>query len=186
MKCHVLAASALMVACASAPAEDTFIRERIPARDTTSQDALEGKPPPALQIKEWVNGEGAVISDLKDKVVVLRIWATWCGPCRRSAPQVKKLYMTYKKRGLAIVGIHTTRGGDKAAAFAKEHTLPWPVGVDDADKTANALGAVAGKPDYYLIDRAGVLRFADIEEVELEKAVKLLLNEPIPTPQTRE
>lgn len=174
-------AAALALACmwTSVRAEDGLKRERIPSRDKTSQDALEGKVPPALQLKEWVNvdGSGPTLASLKGKVVVLRIWATWCGPCRRSAPQVKALYSTYKDRGLEIISIHTTRGGENAAAFVKEHGIPWPVGVDDGDKTANVLGAVAGKPDYYLIDRTGILRFADLEEVELERGMKLLLDE---------
>jgi len=179
---HKLLMAALILVCAwrrTQAADDGFRRERIPARDKASQDALEGKFPPSIQVKEWVNvdGDSPTLAGLKGKVVVLRIWATWCGPCRRSAPQVKQLYSKYKDRGLAIVSIHTTRGGAKAAAFVKEHEIPWPVGVDDGDKTANILGAVAGKPDYYLIDRAGILRFADLEAAELERAVKLLLSE---------
>ena len=129
------------------------------------------------QRKQGLEGKGPTLTSLKGQVVVLRVWATWCGPCRKSVPEVKRLFAKYKDRGLAIVSIHTTRGGENAAAFVKEHQVPWPVGVDDADKTANVLGAVAGKPDYYLIDRAGILRFADIEEVELERAMKLLLGE---------
>jgi len=172
--------TALACTWISATPADDFKRERIPARDTTSQDALEGKPPPAMQVKHWVNvtGKAPKLADLKGKIVVLRVWATWCGPCRRSVPAVKQVYQTYKERGLAIVSVHTTRGGKNAAKFVKENEIPWPVGVDDTDQTANAFGAVAGKPDYYLIDRAGILRFADIEEVELERAVKLLLAEP--------
>lgn len=181
-----LCLSALVLVCAWGTAADSdgFKRERIPARDQASQDALEGKTPPAIQVKEWVNteGDGPELARLKGKVVVLRIWATWCGPCRQSVPEVKRLYATYKDRGLAVVSIHTTRGGENAAEFVKQNDIPWPVGVDDGDKTANVLGAVAGKPDYYLIDRTGILRFADIEEVELERAVQLLLGEETAAP----
>ena len=179
---RLLPTTVMMLAGAwiAATRADDLKRERIPSRDTTSQDALEGKPPPAVQVKHWVNvaGKAPKLADLKGKVVVLRVWATWCGSCRRSAPAVKQVYQTYKDRGLAIVSVHTTRGGENASEFVKKNHIPWPVGVDDANKTANAFGAVAGKPDYYLIDRAGILRFADIEEVELERAVKLLLAEP--------
>ena len=183
---HTLRAGALVLVCGWVwgAVGDDLKRERIPARDTTSQDALEGKAPPAIRVKEWVNleGEGPTLASLRGKVVVLRVWATWCGPCRKSVPEVKRIFSTYKDRGLAIVSVHTTRGGENAAAFVREHEVPWPVGVDDGDKTANAFGTVAGKPDYCLIDRAGILRFADIEEVELERAVKLLLGETPATP----
>jgi len=171
----------VLVSAAVMAADDGFKRERIPARDKASQDALEGNPPPALHVKEWVNvdGDGPRLTDLKGSVVVLRVWATWCGPCQKSVPEVKRLYEAYREQGLAIVSVHTTRGGNKAAAFVKAKQIPWPVGVDDSDKTANVLGAVAGKPDYYLIDRKGIVRFADLEEDELERAVKLLLAEQV-------
>ena len=131
-----------------------------------------------------MNADGAepVLPELRGKVVLLRIWATWCGPCRKSVPDVKRLHSTYRERGLEVIGIHTTRGGENAAAFVRENAIPWPVGIDDADRTAEALGAVAGKPDYYLVDRAGTLRFADIVAADLERALKLLLDEPPAAP----
>ena len=45
----------------------------------TSKNALEGKPPPALQVKDWMNTGGKALSweDLRGKVVVLDFWGTW-------------------------------------------------------------------------------------------------------------
>ncbi|MBT7163780.1 MAG: TlpA family protein disulfide reductase [Victivallales bacterium] len=171
---------ALVLACVvTTGAADGFKRERIPARDRLQQDTLEGKPPPALQVKAWLNveGKGPKLSAFKGKVVVIRVWATWCGGCRRSAPEMKKVYEKYRGKGLVVVGIHTTKGGENAAAFLREKGITWPVGIDDANKTIEALGCVAGKPDYTLIDRKGILRFADLADAELERAVKLLLAE---------
>ncbi len=179
---HALGFAALVLALGASVADDGFKRERIPARDKASQDAWEGKAPPALHVTHWINvdGETPRLADMKGKVVVLRIWATWCGPCRRSVPEVKRIYNTYRDQGLAFVSVHVTRGGEKAAEFVRTKQIPWPVGLDDSDKTAELLGAVAGKPDYYLIDRSGIVRFADLEEKELERAVKLLLAEAAP------
>jgi len=182
VQCLSVGVVCLIGVCVATALADDFKRERIPARDTTSQDALEGKTPPAICVSAWLNvdGEAPELAHLKGSVVVLRFWATWCGPCRRSVPDVKQLYDTYRARGLVILSVHTTRGGENAAAFVREHSIPWSVGVDDSDRTANAFGTVAGKPDYCLIDRSGILRFADIEEVELERAVKFLLDEAAP------
>ena len=164
--------------CGSVAADDVG-RERIPSRDKASQDALEGKPPPVIHAARWIQPESGppAISALEGKVVLVRVWATWCGPCRKSVPAVKRLYDKHKENGFTIVSVHTTRGGERADTFVKKHEIPWAVAVDDADKTAELWGALAGKPDYYLIDRRGILRFADIKNTDLERAVTLLMDE---------
>ncbi len=159
--------------------DSDFAREQGAPEGRVLRDALEGGAPPPLQVDGWINTDGdpPVLADLKGKVVVVRIWATWCGACRRSVPEVKRIYEAYAPRGLVVLGIHTTHGGENAAAFVKEKGITWPVAVDVNDKTAQSLGAIRGKPDYYLVDRKGILRFADLEEGELERAVKMLLEE---------
>ena len=175
----VCLAVATITACGAT--DDGFKREGKP-EERKLQNSLEGKVPPALQVKKWINiGDKAPrVKDFRGKVVVIQVWATWCGPCREAVPDLKRLVALTKEKGLVLLSVHTTRGGEKAAAFVKENGISWPVAVDDADKTAKALGAVSGKPDYYLVDRKGVLRFADLEEVELGRAATMLLDEPAP------
>lgn len=94
-----------------------------------------------------------------------------------AVPQLKQLLERNRKQGLVLLSIHTTKGGENVAKFVKEQRIDWPVAIDVADKTAKGLGATEGKPDYYLVDRKGVLRFADLEEAELGRAVAELLAE---------
>lgn len=64
-------------------------------------------------------------------------------------------------------------------AYVKEAKVAFPVAVDTDGKTVGAY-AVDSYPDYYVIDRAGNVRFADLANKELERAVKTLLAEPVP------
>ena len=64
-------------------------------------------------------------------------------------------------------------------AFVAKHGIDWPVAVDLRGETVDAF-LVDGYPDYHLIDRAGRLRIADLANGDLDRAVQMLLDEPVP------
>lgn len=178
MRCIVIAAVLLaLVGNAGADQTDDFKREGTPDQ-RKRKDPLEKKAPPALIVKDWMNTDGKELKfdELRGKVVVLDFWGVWCGPCIAAMPKLRDLHEKHKADGLVIIGVHTTRQGDKMAAFVKEQKLPWPVAVDVEGKTVQAF-AVDSFPDYYLIDRSGKLRVADLANGDLERAVQLLLKE---------
>jgi thiol-disulfide isomerase/thioredoxin len=144
-------------------------------------DEMEGKAPPELKVQDWLNtgGKELKLADLRGKVVVMDFWGVWCGPCRAAMPHLKELYEKHKADGLEIIGVHTTRVGEKMAAYVAEEKLPWPVAVDVDDGTVKGF-RVDSFPDYYVIDRSGKLRFADLANAELDKAIEALLKEKPP------
>lgn len=164
------------LAMAQEGAKDDFKRER--REGDTSKDQLEGKAPPELKVKDWINTDGKELklADLKGKVVVLDFWGVWCGPCRAAMPKLKELYARHKDAGLEVIGVHTTNQGDKMAEYVQEESLPWPVAVDE-DKQTVAAFKVDSYPDYYVIDRAGNVRVADLANAELERVIEALLKE---------
>jgi thiol-disulfide isomerase/thioredoxin len=93
---------------------------------------LIGSPAPELDFT-WATDDGLnQLSDLKGKVVVLDFWATWCGPCVRSFPQVRELTEHYADSAVKVVGVTSLQGrvhGLEAAPIdvrndpAKEHSL---------------------------------------------------------------
>ena len=141
--------------------------------------ALEGKPMPALQVADWING-GITADAIKGKVVVVDLYATWCGPCMAAIPHNNELLKKYKEKGLVIIGVCTSKNGqEKFAANAKEHGMEYPAARDPELKTEKAW-AVHYYPTYAIIDRKGVVRIVGLQPSHVETVVKKLLAEPTP------
>ncbi len=94
-------------------------------------------------------------------------------------PKLNELHATYEDQGLVLIGVHTTRGGEKMAAFVDKVGIKYPVALDVDAKTIGTFG-VNGYPDYYVIDRAGNMRVADLANGDVERTVRILLAEPPP------
>ena len=135
---------------------------------------MQGKPAPKLGLKGWINSKPLSLEDLKGKIVVLDFWATWCGPCIRAVPHTNEMMEKYADEDVVFIGVCAKSGSEKMAATVKEHGIKYPVAVDAG---ANAAYRANSFPDYYLIDRAGVLRWADIANADVEKAIGILLKE---------
>lgn len=94
-------------------------------------------------------------------------------------PHLLELASKHKDAGLVVIGVHTTNGADRMAAFVDEQKITYPVCADVDNATTTAF-AVDSYPDYYLIDRAGNLRVADLQNAALDGAITALLAEKAP------
>ncbi|NNE93478.1 MAG: TlpA family protein disulfide reductase [Verrucomicrobiales bacterium] len=90
-------------------------------------------------------------------------------------PHLIEIHNKYKDR-VVLIGVHSKSGGDKMAAFVKENKIPYPVAHDAEGKTQKAFVADSF-PDYFVIDKKGVLRVADLANSELDKAIEAMLKE---------
>jgi cytochrome c biogenesis protein CcmG, thiol:disulfide interchange protein DsbE len=137
------------------------------------------KAPDLELVGGWLNtdaGMGKALSELKGKVVVLDFWATWCGPCIQSIPHNNELAKKYADKGLVMIGVCSPRGGEQMPDTVKSKGIAYPVCVD-AKGRVNASYSVDGYPDYYIIDRQGRVRGADVNSTALENAIVQLLAE---------
>ena len=147
------------------------------AASRKSHASLEGKPMPPLQVTGWVNGE-VTAENMKGKVVVVDLYATWCGPCMAAIPHNNELLKTYKDKGLLVVGVCTSnRGQSSMAETVKDKGIAYPT-ARDPDLKTQAAWHVEYYPTYAVVDRKGIVRVVGLQPDRVEEVVKKLLDEP--------
>jgi thiol-disulfide isomerase/thioredoxin len=106
-----------------------------------------------------VDGGSVQLSQLKGNVVLLNVWATWCGPCKLELPLVQKMYDTYSDRNFVVVSVNVDADRRRVASFLKQFNISLPVyyaAPEDAGPlTAGGIPStfILG-PDRAMIDRA--------------------------------
>jgi len=88
------------------------------------------------------------------KALILNFWGTWCPPCRRELPDLKKIYAEYAPRGLEIIGLAINDHPDKVRSFAKQLGLDWVMLIANRESVA-AYRIGTGVPVSIFIDRNG-------------------------------
>jgi peroxiredoxin len=119
-------------------------------------------------------GNNVNLSSLQGKVVLIDFWASWCGPCRRSEPDLKKIYEKYQTKGFEIYGISVDEDKFAWKNAIKQDKINW-LHVND-DK-----GEVAGKwnvmyiPNTYLLDKTGKVVAVNPSHEQLDELIQKLL-----------
>lgn len=136
--------------------------------------------PKGVQVGEQVPEYGAVtlagdsiyLADLRDQVVLLNVWATWCPPCREEIPALQALHEERADDGLTIVGVSVDAAHDRenVRTFAGEYGVTYSIWHDPADLIRTRF-VVTGVPTTLLIDRSGVILWRHIGPVTADDPV---------------
>jgi thiol-disulfide isomerase/thioredoxin len=118
-----------------------------------SVEVLVGRPVQELSYMKVEDETPARLGDLRGKVVLVNLWATWCPSCRTELPEIDRLQRTYADRGLVVVTL-SNEEREPLLRFAAEHPLTT-LNVRTADL---AWLDVDGRPLSLVIDRRGVVR----------------------------
>lgn len=102
--------------------------------------------------------DSASLEDLRGKVVLLNVWATWCPPCREEIPALQDLHERYSAQGLEVLGVTIDAPGEETAVkeFVADYGMTYPVWHDPSDRVSSTF-RLTGVPSTFLIARDGTL-----------------------------
>ncbi len=121
--------------------------------------ALIGKPVPQFALPALIDGnDGLKTADLKGKVVLVNVFASWCVPCRAEHP----LLMRLAKEGVELDGINYKDKPEDAKLWLTNLGDPYKRIGSDLEGTVGIDWGVYGVPETFVIDRTGTLRFKQV------------------------
>jgi thiol-disulfide isomerase/thioredoxin len=135
-----------------------------------------GKKAPNVE-SENLDGKKVQLKDYKGKVVVLDIWATWCGPCRAMIPHEREMVKKLKDKSFALISVSADAKKETLTDFLKSTEMPWDHWWNGQTGGIVKDWNVKFFPTIYVLDSEGVIRYKHIRGKELEDAVEKLLAE---------
>jgi len=146
--------------------------------------------PPDLRDKslKTLDGEALKLSDYKDKVLIVNIWATWCGPCKLEMPDLVKISGEYKSRGVVVLGLATTYNEHDDPVHVKDYVraqkVPYKIIWDDGTLAQPLVQLVAGRsviPQSFVIARDGriVKHFTGYSELSTPQLMRQAIEEAL-------
>ena len=154
-----------------------FLNNNKPKHDITS-----GLLAPELEVKDEISGRKLTSEDLKNKVVFVNFWATWCPPCREEMPSIEALFKSLAgNNNFQMITILYKDSYQNGVTYMKQNGYTFPV-YSDIDGITAANFGVTGVPETYIIDKKGTLKKrvigpAEWNSPEARNFINSLLNE---------
>lgn len=178
----LLATAVLLSACSSSVSSENGPAGEpgSPATGSNSSSSSSGYPKLASAVAEGeikgLDGNVYTLNDKVGKVMLVNLWATWCGPCRSEIPALVRMQEQHGSKGFEVLGLNTDDEEVQVINdFSAELKVNYPMAYADTKLQANMLkiSKFPGIPQSFLIDRDGRLRgvfrganAADIRKME--------------------
>jgi thiol-disulfide isomerase/thioredoxin len=166
---------------------NTSIVERL--RKNINMLSMEGKPAPAIDVRDSMEGKARTLAELRSHPVLLYFWAHWCGDCRVDAPALAAVMQKWGPRGLITIAPTRLYGYANGAEASPPQErafidLVWQhifsswsgVGVPVSASNFQTYGA-STVPTVVLIDGAGIVRYyhpGSVTEAEISARLQAI------------
>ena len=106
-----------------------------------------------------LDGQSYKLSNLRGKVVLLNLWASWCPPCKAEMPAFERIYNVYRDQGFVVLAVNAANQDtlSDAIAFVNERALTFPILLDTAG-LVSAQYQLHSLPTSFFIDRKGTIQ----------------------------
>ncbi|MBV9493059.1 MAG: TlpA family protein disulfide reductase [Acidobacteria bacterium] len=171
--------TATTTTAATATARGTTAPPPPPAQTPATSGVDVGSTLPAYTATT-LDGKPFDLASTRGKVVLVNLWATWCGPCVFEIPELEKVHQQFNARGFEVIGVSLDEGApDNVKQFVAEHKMTYPVVLDPEGKMANVL-QTSMIPTSVLLDRNGKIVWKKYEaltgpDAEMVKAIETAL-----------
>ncbi len=141
------------------PPADTATPQPVPAKPTADRvyGPEVGKYAPLFEVVTLA-GHKIALEDYLGKTVILKFWASWCGKCKATAPELKKFYDAHSD-DVVVIAVNLWRSDtmDGVQKYVEQYEINYPVVIDLTGAVINQY-RVAHTSTYYIIDPQGVIR----------------------------
>lgn len=133
-----------------------------------------------------IDGASFSLADYSGKVLLVNLWATWCGPCRQEMPELVKLHKEFKSQGVEMVGLTTENpeyDAEKVKSFVRANGINYRIGWASNEFAGTLMQGRNSIPQSYIISRDGHIlkRFVGFSSVQtppmLRQAIEDALND---------
>jgi peroxiredoxin len=124
-------------------------------------------------------GKPLSLSRYIGNIIVIDFWATWCDPCIQEFPEVKKMYMTFKGRGVQFIGVSLDDEIEDLKGFVGGYEVEWPQVFEGMRwrGTVSKIYNVEKIPMMFVLDREGRIQYIGNDKKKITQIIARLLSE---------
>jgi peroxiredoxin len=108
---------------------------------------------------ETLNGETIHLSEFRGKIVLINVFASWCGPCRLEMPHLVITFEQLNSDEFAFIGINLQETPEAVAQFRREFNINFPLIINQQGDLTSGLFKPIGLPTTWFVDSQGVVRY---------------------------